>query len=71
MVKFTFDYGSKIDTNLTADWTQKSPDDHTVYAWQNYLKTHHNAIDSLENPRGTEIFFRTEEELTFFILRWS
>jgi hypothetical protein len=67
MVGYTFDYGSKIDTNLTTDWEQKSPE----YTWQNYLKNHHNAIDSLENRRGTEIFFRTEEELTFFILRWS
>ncbi len=68
MIKYTILNGSSLERKLSLAYIESADT-----TWLDFIRRlDENIIDvSYNNIVGTEITFMHEEELTFFILRWS
>jgi hypothetical protein len=70
MIKYTIEFDSSLRRNLSDDFRTCYPNN-TIGEWITYLELVHNVTHLDTRSNGYEVCFRTEEDLTFFLLRWS
>lgn len=73
IVLYEFTLGSTLDDNLYAAWKQWEKHTSNVKNWTGFVRSLPGVADATyyENYETTEVIFKSEEELSMFLLRWS
>ncbi len=69
MIKYTITDGSPLDLKLYMAYSNRNCDD--IWWHQFVRQLDANIIEVNYDGEGTNIIFNSEEDLTWFLLRWS